>query len=112
MFDKFKYIINKNFYRCMQEDDITFEELKQMSKQGNFVLDVRSLQEYKEGHIDGAILIPEYELKFRKNELPKNKDEKIIVYCQSGNRSRKACNYLKQIGYKNVYNLFGGIQNL
>lgn len=112
MLNKFKYILRKNFYRCMQEGDITFEELKNMSKQGSFILDVRSPQEYKEGHIEGSILIPEYELKFRKNELPKNKNEKIIVYCQSGNRSRKAYNYLKQIGYKNVYNLFGGLQNL
>ena len=112
MFNKFKYILRKNLYRCMQDDDITFEELNEMTKNGATLLDVRSPQEYREGHISGAISIPEYELKFRKDELPKKTDEKIIVYCQSGSRSRKACDYLKSIGYENVYNLFGGLQNL
>jgi rhodanese-related sulfurtransferase len=112
MFNKFKYIVRKNLYRAMQENDITYEELTQMSKDGAFILDVRSPQEYKEGHIAGAVLIPEYELKSRLNELPKDTESMIVVYCHSGARSRRAYNYLKSIGYKNVYNLFGGLQNL
>ena len=110
MFKKFRYILRRNLNRCMQEDDITLDKLNEMSKEGNLILDVRSPQEYKEGHINGAVLIPEYELKFRLKEIPEDKETIIVVYCQSGSRSRKACNYLKSMGYKNVYNLYGGLQ--
>ncbi len=112
MFNRFQYILRKKLTRSMQEGDITFEQLSKMVKEGAYLLDVRSPQEYREGHIEGAILIPQYELRFRKNDLPKDKNKNIVVYCQSGGRSRKTCSYLKSIGYNNVYNLYGGLQNL
>ncbi len=112
MFNKFKYILRKNMLRSMMEDDITYEELEEKRLKGITILDVRSPQEYREGHIDGAILIPEYELKFNLDKLPNDKKSEIVVYCLSGARSRKSCDYLKSIGYKNVYNLFGGLQNM
>lgn len=112
MFNKFQYILKRKLTRSMQEGDITFEQLSNLVKDGAYLLDVRSPQEYKEGHIKGATLIPQYELKFRRNELPKDKNKNIVVYCQSGGRSKKTCSYLKSIGYNNVYNLFGGFQNL
>lgn len=112
MFNKFQYILKRKLTRSMQEGDITFEQLSNLVKDGAYLLDVRSPQEYKEGHIKGATLIPQYELKFRRNELPKDKNKNIVVYCQSGGRSKKTCLYLKSIGYNNVYNLFSGFQNL
>ena len=53
------------------ENDINIEKLEEMKKQGAVIIDVRSEQEFKEGHIEGAISIPEYEIKNRmKKELP------------------------------------------
>lgn len=74
------------------------------------LLDVRSSQEYDEGHLKGAINIPVYELEYRvENEL-KNKDNVIIAYCSAGIRSRKAIGILKKIGYKNLYNVEDGVK--
>ena len=74
------------------------------------LLDVRTEAEFQEGHIKGAILIPDYELSSRaKNELL-DKNGVILVYCRSGNRSRGAANLLAGMGYTNVYD-FGGIIN-
>ena len=107
MLNKFRYILNKSLsYRTMDKEDITKEEMENMAKQGAIILDVRSPQEYDEGHVDGAILIPEYELKKSVNEKLKDKNQAIVVYCASGQRSKKACMELRKKGYKNVYNLF------
>jgi len=72
------------------------------------LLDVRTQEEYKEKHIGGSKLIP---LDILKNKVEKeipNKNQKVIVYCRSGNRSKTAVNTLLKMGYKNVYDL-GGI---
>ena len=93
------------------ENDITIEKLEEMKKQGAVIIDVRSLQEFKEGHIEGAISIPEYEIKKRvKNELP-NLEQIIIVYCGTGHRSKRSQKLLEKMGYSQVYNLVNGWQN-
>ena len=72
------------------------------------ILDVRTEEEFSEGHIPGAILIPDYELAERAEaELP-NKDQLILVYCRSGRRSKAAAEMLVGMGYTNVKD-FGGI---
>ena len=72
------------------------------------ILDARTQEEYDEGHIDGAILIPEYEVSARaEKELP-DKDGLILVYCRSGRRSKIASQALVDLGYTNVKE-FGGI---
>ena len=72
------------------------------------ILDVRTEEEFSEGHIPGAILIPDYELSERAEaELP-NKDQLILVYCRSGRRSKAAAEMLVGMGYTNVKD-FGGI---
>ena len=86
------------------------EQLKTKVKDGAILIDVRSPQEYKEGHIEGSVLIPEYELKTKVEELP-NKEDTIIIYCSSGIRSKKAQRKLQKMGYINVYNLYGGLDN-
>ena len=91
------------------EKEIDEENLEEFIKTGVTIIDVRSKQEYDEGHIDGAILIPEYEIKERIEEIVKNKEEKILVYCSSGTRSKIAQEELIKKGYKNVYNLKDGV---
>ena len=80
-----------------------------MQSQNNCtVLDVRTPEEFSQGHIPDAILIPDYELAKRaEKELP-DKNALILVYCRSGNRSRQAANTLLKLGYTNVKD-FGGI---
>lgn len=111
MLDKLKYMLNVKWKRSMGKNDINMDELKKLVSNGATLIDVRSPQEYEEGHLKGAISIPEYELKSRyKNEL-KDKDANIIIYCSSGSRSKKAKKLLEKMGYNNVYNLYNGIQN-
>ena len=89
---------------------ITAEQAKAiMDESKPFVLlDVRTDEEFKEKRIDGAILIPDYEIKNRATaELP-DKNALILVYCRSGRRSANAANELIALGYTNVYD-FGGI---
>ena len=86
------------------------QELQEMAKKGAILLDVRSPQEYEEGHINGAILIPEYELKRDAEKILTNKEEIIIAYCSTGTRSKKAQKELKEKGYKYVYNLYNGLE--
>ena len=93
------------------ESTINIEKLEEMKKQGAVIIDVRSEQEFKEGHIEGAISIPEYEIENRiKNEIP-YLDQTIVVYCGTGHRSKRAQKLLEKIGYNNVYNLENGWQN-
>ncbi len=95
----------------VQYNKITAEEAKKiMDTEEVIILDVRTPEEYKEEHIEGALLIPDYELEnSAASELP-DKDKKILVYCRSGNRSESAAKVLIEMGYTKVYD-FGGIMN-
>lgn len=73
-----------------------------------FLLDVRTESEYSAGHISGAYLIPNTELKDRRNELPENLSQPIIVYCASGRRSADAADILDSKEYTDVRNMEGG----
>ena len=78
------------------------------SEGGYIIIDARTQSEYDEGHIPGAILIPEYEIADRaEKELP-DKNQLILVYCRSGRRSKIAAEELVKLGYTNVKE-FGGI---
>ena len=78
------------------------------SENGYIIIDARTQSEYDEGHIPGAILIPEYEIADRaEKELP-DKNQLILVYCRSGRRSKIAAEELVKLGYTNVKE-FGGI---
>ena len=78
------------------------------SEGGYIIIDARTQEEYDQGHIPGAILIPEYEIADRaEKELP-DKDQLILVYCRSGRRSKIAAEELVKLGYTNVKE-FGGI---
>lgn len=72
------------------------------------ILDVRTKDEFDEGHIKGAILIPHDEIDESISDIISEKDKKILVYCRSGNRSKVASKTLSELGYSNVME-FGGI---
>ena len=109
----FKFLFRKKRKdRDIDEFDIEIEEVEKILENlGGILVDVRSKKEYEEGHINGAISIPEYEIKKKAQILLPNKEMNIIVYCSSGGRSKKAKEELKNMGYKYVYNLYNGYQN-
>ncbi len=100
---------NRGYYKNSYQNEINFEQLKNMVSKGAILIDVRSPQEFKEGHLPGAINIPEYEIRKVKNEMPKL-NQQIVVYCQYGGRSKNAYNMMKKMGYTNVYSLKGGLE--
>ena len=96
---------NNNTY-----EQITAEQAKTImdTERDYIIIDARTTEEFAEGHIEDAILIPEYEIADRaENELP-DKDALILVYCRSGRRSKIASEELVKLGYTNVKE-FGGI---
>lgn len=83
------------------------ETLLEEQKKGATVIDVRPTAQYSEGHIKDALNIPEDVIeKEIETKFPK-KDTKIILYCNTGNRSGKALEKLKKLGYTNVFNAQG-----
>lgn len=96
-------------------DEITYtqisqDEAKKMMDDNDdiIILDVRTEEEYNTGYIKDAILLPVTEIKEKAEEVLKNKEQIILVYCRSGNRSKTASQELVDLGYKNIYE-FGGI---
>ena len=81
---------------------------KIIKKSPTIIIDVRSEQEYAEGHLNGAINIPLYRIKSETERIVEDKSKQIIVYCTSGVRSEKAQVILNSMGYMNVYNLISG----
>lgn len=89
---------------------ISPEEAKELMLEGNIILDVRTSGEYAEGHIEGAQLLPVDVIQEGDYQGLENKDQVILVYCRSGNRSKTASKALVEAGYTQVYD-FGGIAN-
>ena len=108
---KFLKKIRINLTRGCNCVEIDYYTLQQMIREDNTVilLDVRSMQEFKEGHLLGAINIPLGDLKNKANLLISNHEQKVIVYCQMGGRSKKAINILYKMGFTNLYQLNGGL---
>lgn len=107
---------------CGKSKDVTVEKVtvtkisseeakKTIDEDKNIViLDVRTEDEYNSGHIENSILIPVDDLKDNAEGILKDKDQKILIYCRSGNRSSTAGKILKEMGYTNLYD-FGGINS-
>lgn len=91
-------------------EQINAQQAKEIMEKetGYIIIDARTQEEFDEGHIEGAVLIPEHEIMQRaEKELPQ-KDQLILVYCRSGRRSKIASQALVDLGYTNVKE-FGGI---
>ena len=105
-------LIKRNLFRNMDNFEIDLNELEIKQLEGAILVDVRSPQEYHEGHLKGAINIPYYEITKNAYKYLANKERGIIVYCQYGQRSRNALKTLRKLGYRDVYSLTGGIENI
>lgn len=81
------------------------QELARLVEAGATVVDVREANEYEEGHVPGAILVPLSELEARADDVPAG--EPVLVICRSGARSARACEYLAGLG-RDVTNVAGG----
>ena len=90
--------------------NITAEEAKKiMDTESEYVvLDVRTEEEFAQGHIPGAMLIPDYAIREEADKALPDKDALILVYCRSGRRSKSAAQILLELGYTNIRE-FGGI---
>ena len=90
--------------------NITAEEAKQImdTEEGYIILDVRTQEEYDQGHIPGAIVISHEGIAEKAKEVLTDKEQLILVYCRSGRRSKIAAEALVELGYTNIKE-FGGI---
>ena len=90
--------------------NITAEEAKQImdTEEDYIILDVRTKEEYDQGHIPGAIVISHEEIEEKAEDVLTDKDQLILVYCRSGRRSKIAAEALVDLGYTNIKE-FGGI---
>jgi rhodanese-related sulfurtransferase len=93
------------------KNDIELDEFeKKMASEKYLLVDVRTAEEFAEGHIKGAInidyLAENFSIEIQELEL----ESPVLLYCRSGNRSSKAMKTMKELGFKEVYNLEGGIK--
>ena len=86
--------------------DVEAKDIETLSKNKEFLLDVREEYEYEEGHVKGAVNLPLREILSQKDSLPKDRD--IYVYCRTAHRSADAVNFLKSLGFDKVHNVEGG----
>ena len=95
-------IVWKLFMGQPSQDELT--AMRQAVADGGILLDVRSLGEFKSGHLEGAHHIPVGELQTRLQELGST-DRPVVVYCASGARSRSASQLLRDNGFSRVHDL-------
>lgn len=108
----FFVLLNFSIYgqQCTEAILLTTSEFKKEVTQKNVQLvDVRSADEFQQGHIEKAILADIYHKNIFQEKLKSfNKEQAIYIYCRSGNRSKYAAKLLCQMGFKKVYDLKGG----
>jgi rhodanese-related sulfurtransferase len=89
--------------------DVSIQEARQLieKKKKLTIVDVRTISEYDEGHIENAINIPVQELSDRLDEL--NKNDELLIYCRTGNRSSTAVDILSDAGFNKIFHMHEGI---
>ena len=104
--------MNEGSKQEMTYEQISMEEAKQLmaDEEGYIIVDARTIEEYANGHIPDAICIPNESIGDEMPEKLPNKEQLILVYCRSGNRSKQASQKLAKLGYTNVKE-FGGIMD-
>ena len=85
-------------------------KVRELVENNAYILDVREVDEYEEGHINNVKFIPLSELRDRYEEIPK--DVPVYIHCRSGQRSYNAVLMLKSKGYDEVFNISGGFLGL
>lgn len=107
------YKLQNKFLRTCG-NDINYSTMQKMLRENKniILIDVRTKDEFMYNHLDGAINIPLHEINQKIGRYTNNKNDVIIVYCEYGGRSKKAVNKLNKIGFVNVYNLDGGIEEI
>ncbi len=78
-----------------------------LDKGSVFLLDVRTPDEFRQAHLQGAVLVPIDQIERRLGEIPKNRP--VLVYCAVGSRSNAVAGFLAEKGYREVYNMRDGI---
>ena len=102
---KDKNIENQSTIKYVSMDDI----IQIMNENEDYIiLDVRTIEEYNEGHIPNAICIPNETIDENVVNILPDKNQLILIYCRSGNRSKQAAAKLEKLGYTNLIE-FGGI---
>ena len=92
-------------------NDIEIDEFKKKMASEKYVLvDVRTAEEFTGGHIEGALNIDYFSATFSDDISKVGFEIPVLLYCRSGNRSGKAMKIMKELGFKEVYNLEGGIK--
>lgn len=94
-------IIISNSTNNNAKKNINYKELVQ---NGAILLDVRTIPEFNENGLTGAVNLPVDNIMDITNLIP-NKETQVIIYCRSGNRSKTAYNKMKQLGYNNIYDM-------
>jgi len=91
---------------------ISAEDAKKMMDENEdiIVLDVRTEEEYAQGHIENSVLMPDTEIEDKAEEILTDKDAVILIYCRSGRRSETATKELIDMGYAKTFD-FGGIND-
>jgi rhodanese-related sulfurtransferase len=104
-----KVYLSSYIYKTLNKDDwVNLIENKKLEGKEVIILDVRTKKEYDEGNIPNSINLDFYSSNF-KNELNNlDKDKVYFIYCRSGSRSEKTLNIMKELKFKEVYNLDGG----
>jgi rhodanese-related sulfurtransferase len=102
----FEFLKTKKSYENVQA--ATFKKLI-AENPAAVILDVRTPAEFKQGAIKGAINIDIMGSSFNEKIAQLDKDKTYLVYCRSGNRSGSACSSMGKDGFKNIYNLSGGM---
>lgn len=75
------------------------------------IIDVRTPEEYASGHVEDAINMDFYAEDFDEQLNELDRDKIYLIYCRSGNRSGKALDKMEALGFRQVYNMLGGIAN-
>ncbi|WP_168194543.1 rhodanese-like domain-containing protein [Antarcticibacterium arcticum] len=109
-------IFSFNFISCNSKEDkrevtvIKVDEAKTiLAEDPNvIILDVRTPEEFQEGHIEGAVLINFFDDNFEQQVAMLDKDKPVVIYCRSGNRSNKAGKILTDLGFSEIYDMEDG----
>lgn len=112
----FLFIISLSVISCKAREEntavtiLSVEEAKTILAEDPdaFFLDVRTPEEFKDGHIEGAMLINFFDDDFKEQVEALDKEKPVYIYCRSGNRSQQAGNILTEMGFKEVYDIEGG----